>query len=525
VDGMTGVNCEVDVVIAGAGPVGLMLAAELGRQGLSVTVLERLAEATPQSRAQGLHARTIQTLHARGLLDQFVAAAAATSGRAVPKPHFAGVGGLDFTVLETGLPTMLFTPQAETERILAEEAARTGVTVRRGHEVTGLTQTDDNVTVTSVAADGTHTLTAQFLVGCDGGHSVVRKRAGIGFPGSPPTVSTLLGEVRLLDPDAAPAGWVRTPRGVTVIAKHPSGGRSRVLAIDFVDIHVPPAAPPTLAELRDSVARILGYPVPIDDAASLTRYGDSARIAERYRGGRVLLAGDAAHVHYPIGGQGLNVGLQDAVNLGWKLAGRIDGRLPDTVLDSYAAERRPAAEAVLDNTRAQMRLLHPEPANDPLRELFARLLENPEVNRHLVGQISGCDIRYDTLVKATTDTESHSTVDSVPDVVGRFLPPHKVFIDGRACLAAELLRTGRPVLLELTGTSTGSAALQAVAAGWAGHLDIVTAVSSDPREHSALLVRPDGYVAWAGRADDPAGLGDALNAWVALRPRVSSDRS
>ncbi|MBA8923872.1 2-polyprenyl-6-methoxyphenol hydroxylase-like FAD-dependent oxidoreductase [Kutzneria viridogrisea] len=483
-------DIEVDVMIAGAGPVGLMLAAELGRHGVSVVVLERLTEPTTQSRAQGLHARTIQTLHARGLLDGFVDATAATSGRAVPKPHFAGVGGLDFSVLDTGLPTMLFTPQAETERILAEEAAKLGVIVRRGHEVTDLSQTEDSVTVTC----GGYTLTARFLVGCDGGHSTVRKLAGIDFPGSPPTVSTILGEVRLLDPDAAPAGWTRTPRGVTVIAKHPTDGHSRVLAIDFVDIHVQPTTPPTLAELRDRVAHILGRPVPIDEAASMTRYGDSARIAERYRSGRILLAGDAAHVHYPIGGQGLNVGLQDAVNLGWKLAGHIAGRLPEAVLDTYEAERRPAAEAVLENTRAQMRLLHPAPANDALRELFGQLLCRPEVNRHLVGLISGCDIRYDL------STKDH--------LVGRFLPARKITTDARTCLAAELLRSGRPLLLQLTATD----ALRKLTAG--KHLDVVTAVPSEPWEHTAVLARPDGYLAWAGKADDPTGLEEALRTWV-----------
>lgn len=472
-----------DVVVVGAGPVGLMTACELALNGVRVTVLERESEPADDSRAQVLHGRTIPTLDRRGLLDRFMAAERELNGgagrshdkRALPKGHFAGITGLDFPAPGDGLPGAVFVPQAVTARILGERAAELGVEVRRGVEVIGVDQDAAGVAVRT--ADGFRARGA-FVVGCDGARSVVRRTAGIGFSGTDAIASTTAGEVFLGDPANAPAGWHRTPRGCTVISVHPGDGRSRVVAIEFTGQPVDREAPVTLDELTATVARIHGRDIPMSGLAAGARYGDAALLADAYRQGRVLLAGDAAHIHYPVGGQGLNIGLQDAVNLGWKLAARVTGRASDALLDTYESERRPVADAVLTHARAQLALLDPEPRVDALRAMFQDLIGFGEVNRYIAEKISAADIRY-----ATGAADRHP-------LVGAWAPEVVLTLRDKKRRLAELLHSGRAVLLHLDDSTTSVASL-------GGHLDVVTATSPELAGLTHLLIRPDGYVAWA----------------------------
>ncbi|GGS05694.1 FAD-dependent oxidoreductase [Streptomyces humidus] len=472
-----------DVVVVGAGPVGLMTACELALTGARVTVLERGTAPADDSRAQVLHGRTIPTLDRRGLLDRFLAAERELNGgaglshdkRALPRGHFAGITGLDFPAPGDGLPGALFVPQAVTARILGERAAELGVRVRRGAEVAGVDQDAEGVTVRM--SDGSRARGA-FVVGCDGARSVVRRTAGIGFRGTDAIASTTAGEVFLGDPANAPAGWHRTRRGCTVISVHPGEGRSRVVAIEFTGPPGDRDTPVTLEELTATVARIHGRDVPMSGLAAGARYGDAALLADVYRRGRVLLAGDAAHIHYPVGGQGLNIGLQDAVNLGWKLAARVTGRACDALLDTYESERRPVADAVLTHARAQLALLAPEPRVDALRAMFHDLIGFGEVNRYLAEKISAADVRY-----ATGAADPHPSA-------GGWAPEAVLTVGDKKRRLAELLHPGRPVLLCLDGGATGGALP-------GGRCDVVTATCPELAGLTHLLIRPDGYVAWA----------------------------
>ncbi|MEV4926783.1 FAD-dependent monooxygenase [Streptomyces roseoverticillatus] len=515
---------DADVVVAGAGPVGLMTACELALQGVAVVVLEQLREPGDESRAQVLHGRTIPVLDQRGLLGRFTAAERGLNGgggrshdkRALPKGHFAGITGLDFAGPGGGLPAAVFVPQAVTTRLLADRAAELGVDVRRGARVTGAEQDADGVTV--LLADGTR-VRARYAVGCDGARSAVREAAGIGFSGTASTLSTTAGEVLLGDPPNAPAGWQRTPRGCTVMSVHPGGGRSRVVAIEFSGPPRDREAPVTVEELSATVARIHGRAVPMTGLEAGARYGDAARLADAYRSGRILLAGDAAHIHYPVGGQGLNIGLQDAVNLGWKLAEVLRRQAPEALLDSYESERRPVAAAVLMHTRAQIALLAPDPRVDALREMFTELIGFDQVNRYLAEKISATDIRYDMGPDAMGPEDAHP-------LVGRFVPPVELTVDGARRPLSGLLHTGRSVLLALDGDVDRLTSAAHAAAGRQARLDVVPGRCPELSGLAALLVRPDGYVAWAAGTGLPAeqfrqGLDAALRRWLGDESRAT----
>ncbi|MFI6292185.1 FAD-dependent monooxygenase [Nonomuraea sp. NPDC050790] len=467
-----------DVVIAGGGPVGMLLAGELGLQGVRALVLERLAVPSGESKAGTLHARTAQSLDRRGLLE---AVGRASYGSL--RFHFSGMFGLDLGAVTGDGPSLVGSPQAWAEQVFARRAAGLGAEIRRGQEVTGLVQHDDRVVVTV----GGREVEARFVVGADGARSVVRKAAGIPFTGTGARVAALMGDVRLEDPYGLPGGYHRTPRGWLIAWVNPAG-HSRITTYDFRAPHADREAPVTLEELREAAEHIAGVPVPMRDPRALSRYGDAALQAERYRSGRVLLAGDAAHVHFPWGGQGLNTGLEDAVNLGWKLAAEVQGRAPDGLLDSYHAERHPVAARVLWNVRAQTALANPDPSVDPLRELFAELMGLDEVNAYLSGMISGVDTAYDV---------------GVPGA-GRMLADLAIKTDDGDVRLAELLRFGRPLFLDLAGRDD----LADAVAGWP--VEVVRGRAE--HEAEALLVRPDGYVAWTSRAGTDT-LGEALGRW------------
>ncbi|MEV6210104.1 FAD-dependent monooxygenase [Kitasatospora sp. NPDC051914] len=489
---------EYDVVVAGSGPVGLMLAAELRLAGVRVLVVERLTEPAGHDRAGVLHTRTVEYLDMRGLLERFKDGMATVSG--LP---FGGIfsRGLDHTLVETGHPYSLLVPQSRTEELLAEHAAALDTEIRRGHELTGLAQDADGVTVTLATPDGERRVRARYLVGCDGGRSTVRRLAGIGFPGFAPSVSALIGYVTLTERDV-PKRWLRTGNGVVVLAFPPEGGTGRVVVIEYGRPHPSPQQPVTLEELRAAVHRVHGRELDlVEPVLWMSRFSDATRLAETYRSGRVLLAGDAAHVHFPIGGQGLNTGVHDAVNLGWKLAAEIHGWAPPGLLDTYHRERHRAVERVLLYTRAQLALMNPDEHHvTALRQVFEELLFLEDTNRHLTAALNGLDLRYGEEEGPDGGTAGRHPLE------GRFVPDLDLEADGLPTRTAELLRRGRGVLIDLTADGAPAR----TAAPWRNRIDITTARAPQDAP-TALLLRPDGHVAWAA-APGPAGTTDGLAA-------------
>jgi 2-polyprenyl-6-methoxyphenol hydroxylase-like FAD-dependent oxidoreductase len=482
---------DADVVIAGAGPTGLMLACELQLAGVRPVVLERLTEPTGLSKALALVGRSVDSLDYRGLLERFQAAAAV----AIPDAaHFALIP-LDLGKLgDLGLRGV-FIQQAATEEILRGYARELGVEIRVGCELTALHQDTADVTVQFDGPQGGGQLRARFVVGCDGGASTVRRQAGIGFPGIPPTFLLRLGDVTLageLTPDDLPD--VRVPL-------IPLGsGFYRVITSEPYPAGLDRDAPMTLDELRASIRRVNGRELPISGTRWVSRFTDSSRQAARYRAGRVLLAGDAAHIHLPAGGPGLNTGLQDAVNLGWKLAAEVRGWAPPGLLDTYHTERHAEGEQVLLHTRAQGALMGSggDERVAALREVLGQLLQYEQPLRHLVSLMYALDTRYDT-----------GTADPHP-LAGRWGPDLALTTPAGASSVAELLHPARGVLLDLTedGSLAGNGH------GWEDRVDIVTAHCTAPPA-AALLIRPDGYVAWATPSDAPGndGLRHALTTW------------
>ncbi|MDA4892052.1 FAD-dependent monooxygenase [Streptomyces sp. MS2A] len=468
---------DFDVIIAGCGPAGATLAAELRLHDVRVLVLEKETEPSSFVRIVGLHMRSIELMAMRGLLDRLL-----RHGRRRP------VGGLFAAIpapapegLDADYPYLLGIPQPVVVRILEEHAVALGARVRHGSAVTGFEQDDEGVTVE--LADGER-LRARYLVGCDGGRSTVRKRLGVGFPGEPSRNETLMGEMRVgAAPEeiAARVAAVRETQRRFWLRPFGAGIYSVVVPAAGVGGRAPA---PTIEDFRRQLRAVAGTDFGVHSPRWLSRFGDATRLAERYRVGRVLLAGDAAHIHPPTGGQGLNLGVQDAFNLGWKLAAQIRGWAPETLLDTYEAERRPVAEDVLDNTRAQTELLSTAPGPQAVRRLLTELTGIDEVNRRLVEKITAIGIRYD--------------FGTGPDLVGRRMRD----IDVAQGRLYGLLHRGRGLLLDRTGRLTVHGRPDRV-----DHLADPTAALDVP----CVLVRPDGHVAWIG--DDQRDLDEHLSRW------------
>ena len=482
---------DADVVIAGAGPTGLMLACELQLAGVRPVVLERLTEPIGLSKALALVGRSVDTLDYRGLLERFHARAAVAIPNAA---HFALIP-LDLGNLgDLGLRGV-FIQQAATEEILRGYAHELGVQIRTGCELTALHQDTDGVNVEINGPQGHGQLRARFVVGCDGGASTVRKQAGIDFPGLPPTVLLRLGDVTLegdVTPDQIPDAQVPLiPLG---------SGFYRVITTEPYQAGLDRDAPMTLDELRASIRRVNGRDLPISGTRWVSRFTDSSRQAARYRAGRILLAGDAAHIHLPAGGPGLNTGLQDAVNLGWKLAAEVRGWAPPGLLDTYHTDRHAEGERVLLHTRAQGALIGSlgDGRVAALREVLRQLLQYEQPQRHLVSLMYALDTRYDA-----------GTANPHP-LAGRWAPNLALTTPAGASSVAELLRPARGVLLDLTENSS----LAGNGHGWKDRVDIIAAHCTAPPA-AALLIRPDGYVAWAASPGDPDndGLRHALTTW------------
>jgi 2-polyprenyl-6-methoxyphenol hydroxylase-like FAD-dependent oxidoreductase len=475
------------VVIVGGGPTGLMLAGELALAGVDVAIVERRVDQhVAGSRAGGLHSRTIEVLDARGIADRFLA-----QGKVMQIAGFAMIP-LDISDFPTRHNYGLALGQEGIERILAAWVDELAVPIHRGREVTGFAQDEDGVDV--ALSDGS-SLRATYLVGCDGGRSLIRKQAGIDFAGWEPSVSYLIAEAEMSD--EPPWGIRRDDKGIHGLGKLEDGKRVRVVSIEQ---HVR-RGEPTLDDLRAALVAVYGTDFGIHDVTWLSRFTDAARQAASYRAGRVLLAGDAAHVHSPAGGQGLNLGVQDAVNLGWKLAQVVHGASPESLLDTYQAERHAIGARVLKNTMAQTALMRGDERTLALHERMSELLKMDEPRKRYAGMMSGLDIHYD--------------LGTGHPLLGRRVPDlDLITADGPRRLFT-LLHDVRPVLLDLTEPGALDIAAWAdrvrrVEARYTGawELPVLGAVAAPP----AVLIRPDGHVAWVGDGTDQ-GLRDALTTW------------
>lgn len=480
---------DADVLVVGAGPTGLMLAGELRLTGVSVIVADRLTEPMQQSRALGFSARTMEELGQRGLLRRF------GDLGIIPIGHFGGMP-IDYRIVEGGNFGVRGVPQSFTEAVLAGWADGLGAMVCRGHELVGLDAGTDGVDAELATPEGPRRLRVGYVVGCDGARSAVRRLAGIDFPGTDATIEMKMADVADVELRLRPTGEIGPAGMVVVLPLGPNATRVVVYERSAAVRKTPDA--PTFPEVADAFERVTGERIHGGTPLWSSFFTDASRQAGEYRRGRIFLAGDAAHIHLPIGAQGISAGLGDVVNLGWKLAAEIHGHAPPGLLDTYHRERHPVGARIVANTLVQRSLYLGGDDMQPLRDVFAELVGHEQVQRHLVGMVTGLDIRYD--VGPGDDP-----------LLGSRLPDHELLIGEQKTSTYELLHQGRGVLLDLDDDPE----LRRVGSGWADRVDTVTATRHDPGSPPAsLLVRPDGYVAWiCTGGSGAAGLTDTLTRW------------
>ncbi|MGW6207642.1 FAD-dependent monooxygenase [Streptomyces sp. NPDC055089] len=503
---------DADVIIVGAGPTGLMLACELGLAGVHALVLERQPRRRDTPKAGGLGGQILELLRYRGLLERCEAACTGP----VPAPRFP-FGGVHVDLTRLADPPLhaLPLPQQRLEELLDERAGELGVEIRRGHQVSGVVQDQAAVTAKVVGPDGPYRVSARYLAGCDGARSQVRDGAGIAFPGTtcpevnrlaqvtfPDTVTVLAnGDLDVAGHGTIRGGFTRTERGLLGVGASPDSPVVSLYTTEEEATEYDDDTPLSVPELMESLRRLIGVALPVREAIRLSRFTFKAHQAERYRRGRILLAGDAAHL-FPATGVAINAGMLDAVNLAWKLAAEVHHWAPDGLLNTYHDERHRAGARTMLHTRAQVALRRgTDPAAEALREVFQELLTDEQPLRRMGALISGSDIRY-----PPSGSDHHP-------LTGSFAPDLVLHTDGGMSSVGELLHAARPVLLNLADRAD----LCQVARSWRSRVDVHTA-KTDDRPADAILIRPDAHIAWAAAVDESADraaptLRAALSAW------------
>lgn len=492
---------DSDVIVVGAGPAGLMLAGELRTADVDVIVLERLPQATGQSRGLGFTARTMEVFDQRGLLERFDSVETSDVG------HFGGLP-LDFGIVHGAHFGAKNVPQARTEEMLTGWVSDLSVPILRGHEVVAVADHGDSVSVEVKTPEGVRQLRAAYVVGCDGGRSTIRKAGGFEFPGTAATMEMFLADIRGVHLEERMIG--ETLPGGMVMVGHLGDGLDRIIVCERGTPPKQRVKPLEFSEIADAWQRLTGDDIHHAEPVWMSSFGNATRQASKYRKGRILLAGDAAHIHLPAGGQGMNASIQDSVNLGWKLAATVHGWAPEGLLDSYHDERHAVGERLLMNTQAQGLLFLSGSEMQPLRDLFSELIRYEVVAKHLVGMVSGLEIRYDV-------------GPGMHPLLGCRMPNQRLVTASGPSSVFEILRRGRGLLLDFTSDAN----VRKTAEAWSDRVDIVASapveIDADGEDTTdAILVRPDGYVAWT----DPDGgdLVSALRRWFGSAAAESAPR-